>query len=98
MAWPAVFVAVLSVSTMGSFRVSTGGGNTCAVKDGEAKCWGDNSGGQLGLGNSSSFITYPAGQPMDWGTDGSGNNFMVDSVECGAGFCCALSTEQDVKC
>lgn len=98
MAWITVFMALLSVPTMGSFQVSTGYYLTCAVYDGEAKCWGENSNGQLGLGNNSAMITYPPGQSIDLGTDSSDSNFMVDSMGCGGDFCCALSMEQSVKC
>ncbi len=96
MAWLVPLAAVMSVPTMGSFQVSTGYAITCAVNDGDATCWGE-----LGLGGNethSDSITYPPGKSIDFGTDHSGNDFLVDSMECGYYFCCALSAEKSVKC
>ncbi len=97
MVWYAVFLAMMTIPAMGSFKVNTGNAVSCALENGHTKCWGYNNHGQLGLGHTGDVLA-PLDDPRDWGTDRSGNEFMVESLECGDAFCCALSREQSVKC
>ena len=92
-------VVALSVPAMASFEVMTGAYTSCFLDDGEVKCWGNNGNGQLGVGDTDTRFEPLAGF-IDLGTDRLGDRFMADSVECGSGFCCALSEEVDpsVKC
>lgn len=89
--------AVLTASTMAKFQVNTGADTTCAVYNEEAKCWGQNTQGQLGLGDAVDRFG-PEESPLDLGTDRLGNVFVPDSVGCGLRHCCALSTGQQLKC
>lgn len=57
-------VLVLVVSPSGTGTISTGGGQTCSVReDGTAWCWGRNNWGQLGTGDT----TY-SNEPVQAGT------------------------------
>ncbi len=74
---------------------------TCAVlQDRSVKCWGDNSFGQLGNGDGTSF---PRGQdPASMGDflprTELGQGFLAEQVTLGMMFGCALSEEGLVKC
>lgn len=65
--------------------VSTTGYHTCAVADGEAVCWGNNSQGQLGDGSTAPRIS-PAGA-----VGSALANRTVTSVTTGIGFTCAVA-------
>ncbi len=97
MVWYVAFLAVMTLPAMGSFEVITGGDVSCALNNGQTKCWGLNNKGQLGLGHTDNVLA-PMNDPINWGTDRSGNVFVTDSLECGGAFCCALSREHSVKC
>ena len=79
--------------------ISAGDGHTCAVlDDGSLKCWGDNWGGQLGLGDT----TYRGGAPHQMGDDlpavdlGPGRTAI--SVDVGDFHTCAVLDDGSVKC
>jgi alpha-tubulin suppressor-like RCC1 family protein len=70
-------------------QLSAGGGMTCAVVDGAAKCWGDNGSGQLGNGSTTdSFV--PVGV--------RGLSSGVASISASANYACALTRGGAVKC
>ena len=70
--------------------LAAGGGHSCAVTPtGGAKCWGDNTYGQLGDGTNLGRTT-----PVDV----TGLTSGVDSVAAGLSFTCALTTAGAVKC
>lgn len=87
----------MALGTMSNFEVLTSDSHTCAAYDGEAKCWGRNERGQLGLGDDSNRIAPPE-KVIDLGTGRSGSAFAAETMGCGEYHCCALSIEQDVKC
>lgn len=43
--------------------VSTGDNHTCGIANGHVFCWGDNSKGQLGMGNTSAALRQPRAVP-----------------------------------
>jgi alpha-tubulin suppressor-like RCC1 family protein len=82
-------LGVSGLST-GVASVSTGVAHSCAVTGGgSARCWGDNSSGQLGDGTTTARRT-----PVDvWGM-GSG----VSAVSAGAWHTCAVTTVGGLQC
>jgi len=79
----------------GVTAVAVGGSHTCAVKDKQVLCWGDNSKGQLGDGNfgssSSSLVTVKSEVTKD-----PLNN--VNKLAAGLNHTCALLTDETVQC
>jgi alpha-tubulin suppressor-like RCC1 family protein len=70
--------------------VAAGAAHTCAVTTaGGAKCWGDNSYGQLGNGTTSASLVP---------SDVQGLTMGVASIAAGGRFTCALTTAGNVKC
>jgi cysteine-rich repeat protein len=85
--------------TWGATNVSVGGGHSCAIfGDGRVKCWGDNSTGQLGIGDTS----RRGGSPGEMGSNlpevslGTGRRAL--SLSAGGSHTCALLDDGSVKC
>jgi alpha-tubulin suppressor-like RCC1 family protein len=78
--------------------VAAGGRHSCAVlKDGRVKCWGDNSVGQLGLGDTIPRITADAlGDHLPFVDLGSGSK--VKAIAAGLWHTCAVMDSGLLKC
>ena len=73
--------------------MSTGYYHTCAILDnGDMKCWGRNSYGQLGDGNSAN-LAFPSSTAIDLGTGRT-----AVSVTAGYYHTCAILDNGDAKC
>ena len=80
-------------------QVNLGYGQSCAISnDSQVKCWGSNSYGQLGQGD-----TDDRGDDINEMGDNLiaidlGTDFNVSSIHCGGYHVCALSSVSDMKC
>lgn len=69
----------------------------------EAKCWGDNSAGQLGQGNTDTVGDEPGEMgdnlpPIELGTDADGKALEPSAIAAGAYYTCVLLQGGEVKC
>lgn len=72
-----------------------GGQHSCAVmQSGRVRCWGDNSLGQLGLGN----IIAIGSNDAAWATTDAALSGAVASLAAGSGHNCALLVDGSVQC
>lgn len=75
-------------------EISAGAGFTCALlSSGEARCWGDNSSAQLGLGSTTQYYTsqpYTLG-PVNFGT-------KATAISSGFNHTCVLLSDGSVRC
>ncbi len=78
--------------------ISAGASHTCAVQDGKAWCWGNNSQGQLGrvLGVSPMVSATPVA--VDPSGDGRGQLSGVNKISAGQFHTCALLNTGVVQC
>lgn len=83
-----------SVSVSSIDDVAAGEYHTCAVVNGEARCFGNNQDGQLGNGSTSNALTPTAVK----GVGGSGTLTGVLSVSAGGSHTCALLNTGKVVC
>ena len=76
--------------------IATGGSHTCAILDNASlKCWGENSKGQLGLGD---IINYGDNSgEMDLTTVDLGSE-TATSITTGTEYTCVLLDDDTVKC
>jgi len=80
-------IAVSDLSDVSS--VSVGGAHTCAVLDDEtARCWGDNSYGQLGTGNT----------PEGWEPVAVSDLANVTAISAGLRHTCAVLSDGTARC
>lgn len=84
------YTLVVIDNLLEAVQVSNGPNFTCAVTTaGGAKCWGDNSSGQLGDGTTTTRLV-----PVDV----SGLTSGVAQVSTGDNFACAVLTNGTIKC
>lgn len=86
-------IGTASGTIAASGAISSGGRHSCGVANGDLFCWGDNSNGQLGTGN-----TNPSSGPLalpffnkDTNNDGEEDFKDVTKVSAGANHTCAIS-------
>jgi len=77
-------------------HIAAGNNHTCAIMStGDVKCWGHNSRGQLGVGNSINIGDYP--NPVFTSASfGSGKTAI--QIALGSDFSCAILNDHTVKC
>jgi len=51
--------------TLSFTKIAVGDGHTCGLSGGSIYCWGRNESGQLGLGTSDTWLTYPLYDPTN---------------------------------
>ena len=79
--------------------IAAGGDQTCAIVTGDSiKCWGDNSYGQLGLGDNDSRGDLPNQMGDVLAAVSLGEKKTVVVVEVGGDHSCALLNDKTVKC
>ena len=80
-------------------QLAAGDNHTCALlENGGVKCWGSNSFGQLGLGDTFDRGDQPAEMGFDLPFVDLGNNRRAIRIAAGATHSCALLDSGDVKC
>ena len=67
--------------------LTVGMAHTCAAVDGKAYCWGNNSSGQLGTGNTSNSTT-----PVAVNSSGALAGKTVTSISAGPNYTCAVAS------
>jgi alpha-tubulin suppressor-like RCC1 family protein len=88
-----VLAVLLSAGGANAASVSVGKDHACAVlNDGNIMCWGNNLGGQLGIGVTGGTARTPVG-PVNLG---SGRT--AKAVSCGDGKTCAILDDDTLKC
>jgi alpha-tubulin suppressor-like RCC1 family protein len=80
-----------------SVAAAAGGHHTCAVKDGGAWCWGDNGGGQLGLGGTLGPDVCGFSQCSKVPVAVPGLSTGVTAISTGGAYTCAIKSG-DVYC
>ena len=91
-------VATREQATEFSKLLSAGEEHTCVLDDGAVYCWGENSSGQLGLGDTSARGDDPneMGDGLQAIDLGSGRS--AKAIEAGGFHNCALLDDDSVKC
>jgi alpha-tubulin suppressor-like RCC1 family protein len=51
--------------TLSFTKIAVGDGHTCGISGGSVWCWGRNESGQLGLGTTDTWLTYPSYDPTN---------------------------------
>ena len=77
-----------------AIAISAGNSHTCAILDnGDLKCWGKDSDGQLGYGGSINNLNAPSSTAIDLGTDRT-----AVGITAGHSHACAILNNSDLKC
>ena len=75
-------------------KAATGAHHSCAILDnGDLKCWGNDSNGQLGNGGSNTNLNAPSSTAINLGTGRT-----AVSVSAGYWHACAILDNGEVKC
>jgi cysteine-rich repeat protein len=80
--------------------VAAGGHHNCAIraKDGQVKCWGRNSAGQLGLGDKENRGDTPDEMGSNLSAVDLGTGRSATALSLGLNHSCALLDDSSVKC
>ena len=80
-------------------NIDCGGSHCCAVSTGnDSKCWGSNTYGQLGQGDTNNRGDEHGEMGDALKIIDLGSDFVVDHLSCGDSHTCALSTNNTIKC
>ena len=85
----------------GLYAVSCAGGiyHTCVLlSNGSVVCWGQNLGGQLGIGNTASIGDTPGEMGSNLVLVPMPSGLTVRAISCGGGFTCAILKNYSVVC
>jgi serine/threonine-protein kinase len=86
---------VLVAGLTGVTQLVAGGATTCALKAGQAICWGANDWAQLGRGeNTQSMSEWPA--PVEVNTGTPLDNIV--EIDLGGSYGCATTEDRSVYC
>ncbi len=88
---PVYNAGVLAGKTVRS--LSVGGDHACVIANSKPYCWGDNTYGQLGTGDSQS-----SNVPVSSGALGALNGKQIKHIMAGASHSCAVTTEDVAYC
>jgi alpha-tubulin suppressor-like RCC1 family protein len=79
--------------------ITAGSSHTCAIlDDNTVKCWGDNSSGQLGLGDKNNRGDNAGEMGATLPIVNLGTGRTAKAITAGVGFTCALLDDNTVKC
>jgi alpha-tubulin suppressor-like RCC1 family protein len=79
--------------------IDVGGLHACALLDDDSiKCWGGNTDGQLGLGDSNNRGASPGQMGDSLPTVALGTGYTAKSIACGSYSTCAVLDTDQVKC
>jgi YD repeat-containing protein len=92
---PTAVAAPAGGSALTFASISTGDSHACGITtSGATYCWGDNSTGELGTGNTTDshipiLVSPPAGQamPLSFVSIGAGSNFTCGLTQLGTAYC-----------
>jgi len=80
-------------------QIATGGGHSCAIlENGKVACWGDNSDGQLGYGNTTNVGDGIGPSPLKAGYVNLGSGRTAVAIAAGERHTCALLDNGTVLC
>ncbi len=81
------------------FSISSGDFHSCLILENKSlKCWGENSKGQLGLGDNKNMGDNIDEMGMFLPFVDLGTNFTVNQISLGGDHCCAVSSKETLKC
>jgi alpha-tubulin suppressor-like RCC1 family protein len=85
--------AAALAASQGTFSIAAGGYQSCAIEGGAAWCWGDDSFGELGDGN-----TVSSSVPVAVNASGVLAGKTLTQIAGGGGFTCALDSSGAAYC
>jgi cysteine-rich repeat protein len=96
---PAILIANVVFGGLTATSVSAGTDTGCALIGGNAvRCWGDNSLGEFGLGNSATLPNSGATAPSGYANATLAAGRTATSVTVGTGFVCARLDDATAEC
>ena len=92
-------VSETSIANNDAASLHSGWTHSCVVTDqGMVKCWGNNSAGQLGIGNTEDMGDETGEMDTDLPYLNLGTNLVAEKAALGEGHTCILFTNDSVKC
>jgi alpha-tubulin suppressor-like RCC1 family protein len=93
-------LGVVNLKNLSATAITAGAGHSCAVlSDGSAKCWGDNTFGQLGQGVSASTIGSSSSDLQNLAAISLGSGYSAVKITGSpSGFTCVTFSTGELKC